>query len=379
MLSESEYEETVIPSVVKLFSSNERAVRVNLLQSLHEYSANLTPNLVNDKIFPHVVSGFSDSMPVLRELTVKSMAFLVPKLQASVVENQVLKHLATCQTDQVAAIRTNTTYCLGKIAVHLSEGLREKVLVPGFTRALRDPFVPARIAGLKSLIATLAYHPAHICCQSIIPAVSPLLIDPVQVVREAAHQAMRAIMERVHVYSETMAETPLPTKEAEAAAAASQGMMGMAGSLGSWAVSSITTKVSSKVLGGTSSNGGAPSLTTGGTYTHPVGQGSGTGPRAEVGGMVVGSGHPLRKSSMEGGGKKLGGGSADDAGWGDDDDMFNDDEEEPTAVVSLSTKARKPSVEAKTLPKRAVVPRAKTSSAPRPLPAKKTSAVSVNT
>lgn len=56
----------VIPSVVKLFSSNERAVRVNLLQHLKDFSDSLDKDLVNKQIFPHVVSGFSDPLPLLR-------------------------------------------------------------------------------------------------------------------------------------------------------------------------------------------------------------------------------------------------------------------------------------------------------------------------
>ena len=60
--------------------------------------------------------------------------------------------------------------------------------MPGFLRALRDPFVPARVAGLKSIVATLGYHSPMSCCQRIIPALSPLLLDPVQVVREASFQ-----------------------------------------------------------------------------------------------------------------------------------------------------------------------------------------------
>jgi len=44
------------------------------------------------------------------------------------------------QLDEEAAIRTNTTICLGKIAVHLDASERERVLIPAFTRSLKSSF-----------------------------------------------------------------------------------------------------------------------------------------------------------------------------------------------------------------------------------------------
>lgn len=155
MLSTEEYAATIVPSVVKLFSSNERAVRVHLLQvalslnvrvnhcfllawlltqNLSGYASSLTNDLVNEKIFPHVITGFADSAPILRELTVKSLVHFVPKLSPKTVEQQVLHYMAKLQKeDPEPAIRTNTTYCLAKIAQYLTPGTRDKILVPGFS------------------------------------------------------------------------------------------------------------------------------------------------------------------------------------------------------------------------------------------------------
>ena len=53
------------------------------------------------------------------------------------------------QVDEEAAIRANTTILLGNLAPHLSEPACKRVLLNAFTRALKDGFPPARVAGLK--------------------------------------------------------------------------------------------------------------------------------------------------------------------------------------------------------------------------------------
>ena len=51
--------------------------------------------------------------------------------------------------DEEPGIRANTTILLGNLAGHLSEAACKRVLLNAFTRALRDAFPPARIAGVK--------------------------------------------------------------------------------------------------------------------------------------------------------------------------------------------------------------------------------------
>lgn len=51
--------------------------------------------------------------------------------------------------DEEAPIRANTTILLGNLAAHLGEATQKRVLLNAFTRALKDTFPPARVAGLK--------------------------------------------------------------------------------------------------------------------------------------------------------------------------------------------------------------------------------------
>ena len=61
---------------------------------------------------------------------------------------------ALCQVDEEASIRANTTVLLGNIAKYLGEATCKRVLLNAFTRALKDSFPAAKIAGLRAMVAT---------------------------------------------------------------------------------------------------------------------------------------------------------------------------------------------------------------------------------
>jgi SCY1-like protein 1 len=55
---------------------------------------------------------------------------------------------------------------------------REKVLVAAFSRALRDPHAPSRIAGISGFKETKEYYSMKDCATHVIPAVSYMTVDP---------------------------------------------------------------------------------------------------------------------------------------------------------------------------------------------------------
>lgn len=71
LLDEAEYQKKIVPCVVKLFGSNDRATRSRLLQQLEYFIGHLQANTVNDQIFPQIAHGFMDTNPTIREQTVK--------------------------------------------------------------------------------------------------------------------------------------------------------------------------------------------------------------------------------------------------------------------------------------------------------------------
>ena len=78
------------------------------------------------------------------------------------------------QVDEEPPIRANTTILLGNLADHLSEATQKRVLLNAFTRALKDLFPPARVAGLRVMDVTRRLHFGihcawpHSCCSTTI-------------------------------------------------------------------------------------------------------------------------------------------------------------------------------------------------------------------
>ncbi|KAJ6884428.1 N-terminal kinase-like protein [Populus alba x Populus x berolinensis] len=236
-LSSEEFSVKVLPTIVKLFSSNDRAVRVSLLQHIDQYGESLSAQVVDEQVFPHVATGFSDTSAFLRELTLKSMLVLAPKLSQRTISGSLLKYLSKLQVDEEPAIRTNTTILLGNIASHLNEGTRKRVLINAFTvRALRDTFSPARGAGVMALCATSSYYDINEIATRILPNVVVLTIDPDSDVRSKSFQAAEQFLQIVKQYHET--------NVGGTAGAASTGISSIPGnaSLLGWAMSSLTSK-----------------------------------------------------------------------------------------------------------------------------------------
>ncbi|XP_076948487.1 uncharacterized protein LOC143620744 isoform X2 [Bidens hawaiensis] len=237
-LPSEDFNKKVLPTIVKLFASNDRAIRVGLLQHIDQYGESFSAQVVDEQVYPHVATGFSDTSAFLRELTLKSMLVLAPKLSQRTLSGSLLKYLSKLQVDEEPAIRTNTTILLGNIASHLNEGTRKRVLINAFTvRALRDTFSSARGAGIMALCATSSYYDAQEIAARILPNVVVLTIDPDSDVRTKAFQAVEQFLQIVKQYH----EKAYAGDGTEAAASGSTSLPGNASILG-WAMSSLTMK-----------------------------------------------------------------------------------------------------------------------------------------
>ncbi|CAL5195541.1 unnamed protein product [Lathyrus oleraceus] len=237
-LSAEEFRVKILPTIIKLFASNDRAVRVSLLQHIEQFGESLSAQAVDEQVYPHVATGFSDTSAFLRELTLKSMLVLAPKLSQRTLSGSLLKHLSKLQVDEEAAIRTNTTILLGNIASYLNEGTRKRVLINAFTvRALRDTFPPARGAGIMALCATSSNYDITEIATRILPNVIVLTIDPDSDVRSKAFQAIDQFLLMAKQHYEK-------TNIAEATGGAGTGSSSIPGnaSLLGWAMSSLTLK-----------------------------------------------------------------------------------------------------------------------------------------
>lgn len=239
LLDTDEYQQKIVPCVVKLFSSTDRATRIHLLQQLDNFVQHLKPSTVDEQIFPHVALGFGDTIPAMREQTVKSMLLLAPKLSEKTINNQLLKYFAKLQMDQEAGIRTNTTVCLGKIAVNLPPATRQKVLIPAFLRALRDPFPPARTAGVMGFLASVDFFSLKDCAVKILPALCTLSMDPERKVRDQVFKVIKLLLVKL----EKASEDPESAVNQAVADQTAESSAGGGSSWTGWAVSSLTSKL----------------------------------------------------------------------------------------------------------------------------------------
>mmetsp|Transcript_8758 Transcript_8758/g.18684 ORF Transcript_8758/g.18684 Transcript_8758/m.18684 type:complete len:802 (-) Transcript_8758:459-2864(-) len=242
-LDTDEFTKRVVPTLSKLFASQDRNLRRSLLEGLDSYGQHLSTAVIEEQIYPHLQNGFTDSNPYLRELTLKSILTLAPKLTNKTLTQNVLKHLSRLQVDEEPSIRANTTVLLGNVAKYLGDATCKRVLLNAFTRALKDMFPPAKVAGLRAMVATATYHNAEDAAMRILPSVAPLTIDPIGEVRQAALQCL-------DIFTTTLNDDHKRRMNEAAAAGAAAGAGGDgntaaqsptigAGSVLTWAVSSL--------------------------------------------------------------------------------------------------------------------------------------------
>ncbi|KAF9183928.1 hypothetical protein BGZ51_003673 [Haplosporangium sp. Z 767] len=366
-LEEQEYQALISNVLVKMFASTDRTIRLSLLENLGGFIDRINKKVVNDKIFPSMALGFTDTAPIIREWTVKSVLLVISKLSDKVINYDLLRYLGKLQTDEEPGIRTNTVICLGKIAKYLNDGTKAKILVPAFTRSLRDPFAHARVASLMALNATSESYDKGDIAARIIPCISLTLVDTEKIVRVQAIKSLDTFVKRIEKLIETMPDSAVVDTGRESP---SGGIRSTTPSTPSsetwagWAVSSITKKlvtgemqpqasphpgannnsgssspVNTPVLSNTS-NGMSLSnaSTTNGLQIAAEGRSNGAGGRLADGYSVNRYSSALAAVEAD---EAANGGSG---GWdNEDDDLFADEGFEPMEQLESSTPSPMPS------------------------------------
>ncbi|KAL7502772.1 hypothetical protein ACHAXN_000684 [Cyclotella atomus] len=182
---ETPFQTHIAPLIPSLFGINDRGVRGAILQKIHLLESQLDKSTLNTQVFDPMCSGFTDTSGPLRELTLKSTIVLVPKLNAASLE-KLVRYLVRLQSDPEASIRTNTIIFVGKVAPNLSEVSRQKLILPAFTRAMKDPFTPCRLAALKAVTACKTYFTQRDVSEKVLPCIIPFLLDASKDVRVEA-------------------------------------------------------------------------------------------------------------------------------------------------------------------------------------------------
>ena len=66
------------------------------------------------------------------------------------------------------------------------------MIISAFLRALRDPFPPARMAGINALCGTLEYTPVKECATRVLPTLCTMTVDPEKSVRDQVSKAKQS-------------------------------------------------------------------------------------------------------------------------------------------------------------------------------------------
>jgi SCY1-like protein 1 len=235
-LTPEEYQTLVVPGLLALYQSRDTNVRIKLLQSIPMYIKRVREPEIS-ALWVNLSNGFGSQFAEIRELSIKALVHIVPQLSERLIGTDVMKQLWLMQTDKEGGIRTNAVICLGKIAPMLSHSVREKMLIPSFTRSLKDPFHHSRIACCNSFAATAEFYSDTLLAGQVVPAVAPLCADPMKEVRQAAIKCTQLLLQRL----QKMSDGVLDTKGVMESRAPTQNAK-ESGYLG-WAMSSLKTSL----------------------------------------------------------------------------------------------------------------------------------------
>lgn len=206
-LTPAVYAKRILPIITRLFKATERAVRVHLLQHVSSYAPFLSSNTIDTEVLPQVLTGFRDTHPLVRDLTVRALPYLAEYLSPDAVEQRILPPLAALQADPSPDLRAVTVGCIAQVARALPRGAQERVLLPVFSRGLRDTHAPTRLACIAGLLATLDVYSAEVCARKIMPYTVPYTLDGVPAVRRAALNLAEGLLTRVRAKVEQLGES----------------------------------------------------------------------------------------------------------------------------------------------------------------------------
>ncbi|EGV63480.1 Nuclear aminoacylation-dependent tRNA export pathway component [Yamadazyma tenuis] len=176
-LPSSEFNTKIVPIIKASFGSNDRSVRLTLLNNLSGYRPMLSnPDL--QAIFPKLVVGIQDSNFIIRELTLNAINSIVDVLTDKSVNQDLLKVLAKCQNDPKPSIRTNTIILIIKISGRIYKNSRNNVLITALSKSLKDSFTPCKMAALRGFESLESDFSIDEVCNKILGILATALMDP---------------------------------------------------------------------------------------------------------------------------------------------------------------------------------------------------------
>jgi SCY1-like protein 1 len=145
-----EYKQRVVPAVIRLFSSRDRATRVQLMRHAEALIPHIDPATLANEVWPRALEGLGDTAPALRESTLKAMPTFAAHLPME-SRTKVIGVLSRLASDSELAIRANTAVCAAMCAPHVTVTERSNQILPLLIAMGRDPEEAARAAATRSM------------------------------------------------------------------------------------------------------------------------------------------------------------------------------------------------------------------------------------
>lgn len=204
-LKPQEFDKIVKPIIFRSFSSNDRSLRLILLNNLGSFHDKLSESEIQSKIFYNVVSGFQDTNFMIRETTLTSITQIVDKISVKQINQDLLKILAKSQIDPKPSIRTNTLVLIVKVHDKIYKTSKNSVIISALSKSLRDTFTPCKMMALSGFEKLIDEFSLDEICNKVLGQLAVSLMDNrSSKVREEAKRVFKLYLASVEKHAATL-------------------------------------------------------------------------------------------------------------------------------------------------------------------------------
>ncbi|WFD22256.1 Nuclear aminoacylation-dependent tRNA export pathway component [Malassezia equina] len=190
--------------IIGAFATQDRAMLHTLLTHAQMYSAHLSDSVVSAKFWPLLLKSFHSPLDPIRSAALECVALFFPKFNERILNNELLRELAKLQKDVRPAIRLQTTKILSQLSHRLRASTKADVLIPAFGYSLRDTYDQIRLFGIAAFEDNADNFDGEVSAKSVIPALSPCLVDANGEVRDKALEVLQLYLDKVTTYTESL-------------------------------------------------------------------------------------------------------------------------------------------------------------------------------
>lgn len=199
-----EYRARVVPAVIRLFGSRDRATRVQLMRHASSLLPHIDGATLQAEVWPRAAEGMADTVTTLREATLKALPVFARCLPAA-GRAAVIRAAGRLHQDSELAIRANCAVCAGMVAEHLSVEERSTLALQLLAAIARDPAAAARVAALRAATHVVGSPRAGVTSAAAsgraLSLAGATSVDPVLAVREEGLKLLAACLGSLREHS----------------------------------------------------------------------------------------------------------------------------------------------------------------------------------